>query len=90
MSREVAFRFVVSDHTDLSSLNQLVMDYDKILVMDNGKAAEFGSPSQLIEADGIFKDLINATGEGASALIQIASDADREREKLASDSSFFD
>ena len=37
-----------------------------------------------------FKDLINATGEGASALIQMASDADREREKLASDSSFFD
>ena len=62
------------------------MDYDKVLVMDNGKAAEFGSPSQLIDADGIFKDLINATGEGASALIQMASNADRERERVADDS----
>lgn len=59
------------------------MDYDKVLVMENGKAAEFGSPSQLIDADGIFKDLINATGEGASALIRMASNADRERKRLA-------
>jgi ATP-binding cassette subfamily C (CFTR/MRP) protein 4 len=54
---------------------ETIMDYDKILVMENGKAAEFGTPCQLIENNGIFKELVNATGEGAAALIAMAKEA---------------
>jgi ABC-type multidrug transport system fused ATPase/permease subunit len=46
-----------------------IMDYDLILVMDAGRAAEFGPPAELLENKGIFSELVDATGsESASAL----------------------
>jgi len=53
-----------------------IMDYDCILVMDAGTAAEFGSPSELLAQNGLFAELVDATGpESSQALRQIASDA---------------
>jgi ABC-type multidrug transport system fused ATPase/permease subunit len=50
-----------------------IMDYDSILVMNRGAAAEFGSPKELLEKNGMFADLVEATGEeSARALRQIA------------------
>lgn len=43
-----------------------------VLVMDNGRAAEIGTPAELIDNNGIFTELVNATGEGAIALIAMA------------------
>jgi len=41
-----------------------VADFDKILVMRNGTAAEFGSPKELLEMqDGIFKGMVAQSGE---------------------------
>jgi ABC-type multidrug transport system fused ATPase/permease subunit len=41
-----------------------VADFDKILVMRDGVAAEFGSPRELLETeDGIFKDMVAHSGE---------------------------
>lgn len=54
---------------------ETIMDYDKVLVMAEGKAAEFGSPHELIEDNGIFTDLVHATGEGAAVLIAMAKEA---------------
>lgn len=51
------------------------MDYDKVLVLSDGKAAEFGTPIELIENNGIFTDLVYATGEGAASLISMAVEA---------------
>jgi ABC-type multidrug transport system fused ATPase/permease subunit len=50
------------------------MDYDVVLVMDEGRAVEFGSPKVLLQDDnGIFTTLVAATGpESASALRNIA------------------
>jgi ABC-type multidrug transport system fused ATPase/permease subunit len=46
-----------------------IMDYDLILVMDSGRAAEVGSPAELLKKNGIFTELVNATGpESAKAL----------------------
>ncbi|RDW61351.1 hypothetical protein BP5796_11243 [Coleophoma crateriformis] len=46
-----------------------VADFDRILVMKDGKAAEFGSPKQLLQAEGegeeggIFKGMVAHSGE---------------------------
>lgn len=41
-----------------------IADFDRILVMDAGHAAEFGSPKDLMELDGgIFKNLVENSGE---------------------------
>jgi len=58
-----------------------IMDYDVILVMDDGKMAEFGSPLMLIERNGLFRELVDATGEGAASLIQMAKIAHEDREE---------
>jgi ABC-type multidrug transport system fused ATPase/permease subunit len=50
-----------------------IMDYDTILVMDGGKAAEYGSPKKLIEEKGLFANLVASTGEeSARALREVA------------------
>lgn len=46
-----------------------VMDSDKILVMNFGRVAEFDSPLNLLNNDGIFKSMILATGSEAKNLI---------------------
>jgi ABC-type multidrug transport system fused ATPase/permease subunit len=49
------------------------MDYDNIIVMDGGRAAEYGSPKELIKKQGVFADLVTSTGEdSARALREIA------------------
>ena len=46
---------------------ETVMDYDKIIVMDKGKAAEQGSPRELLKDEGgIFSAMVNATGPNSS------------------------
>ncbi len=50
-----------------------IMDYDCVLVMDAGRAAEFDAPAKLLEKDGIFSQLVDATGsESSKALRQLA------------------
>lgn len=41
-----------------------VADFDRILVMKDGVAAEFGSPKELLGlSDGIFKSMVGQSGE---------------------------
>jgi ABC-type multidrug transport system fused ATPase/permease subunit len=50
-----------------------IMDYDKILVIDSGRAAEFGSPKELLEKQGMFAALVASTGEeSAKTLREVA------------------
>ncbi len=52
-----------------------IMDYDLVLVMDAGKAVEFGPPAELLEIkNGVFSELVDATGmESSKALRDIAA-----------------
>lgn len=75
IQRMLRIRFHGTTLLTIAHRLETIMDYDKILVMENGKAAEFGTPCQLIENNGIFKELVNATGEGAAALIAMAKEA---------------
>ena len=52
-----------------------IMDYDVVLVMENGRAVEFGPPSSLLKkSSGIFTSLVESTGpESARELRAIAN-----------------
>jgi len=48
-----------------------IMDYDVILVVDQGRAAEFGTPAELLSnEDGIFSQLVDATGKESSVALR--------------------
>ncbi|KAL4947511.1 P-loop containing nucleoside triphosphate hydrolase protein [Aspergillus filifer] len=40
-----------------------IADFDKILVLDEGRVAEWGSPKELLEAKGVFASLVERSGE---------------------------
>lgn len=40
-----------------------VIDYDRVLVLNYGEVAEFGTPAELIEAGGIFQGMCEESGE---------------------------
>ncbi|XP_044266867.1 ATP-binding cassette subfamily C member 4-like isoform X2 [Tribolium madens] len=44
-----------------------IMDSDKVLVMDDGKAAEFDHPHALLQKKGVFFDLVMETGKAMGA-----------------------
>jgi len=58
-----------------------IMDYDLVLVMDAGRAVEFASPKELLEnPDGIFSELVDATGiESSLFLRDMATKAEEQR-----------
>ena len=44
-----------------------IIDYDVVIVMDKGKAAEIGSPKDLLKMNGLFASMVNATGPEVAA-----------------------
>lgn len=66
-----------SDTTLVTVAHRLntIMDYDVILVMDEGRAIEFGAPADLLKRNGVFAELVDATGpESAKALRAMANE----------------
>lgn len=65
------------EHTTLITVAHrlnTIMDYDVILVMDQGHAIEFGPPAELLRKDGPFSQLVDSTGaKGSAALRAIAT-----------------
>ncbi|XP_055640688.1 ATP-binding cassette sub-family C member 4-like [Toxorhynchites rutilus septentrionalis] len=58
-----------ADCTVLTIAHRLntIIDYDRILVMSEGKAVEFGTPHELVQKpEGIFRDMLLATGQAES------------------------
>lgn len=51
-----------------------IMDYDKILLLDDGRVKEFGSPSTLLSQKGAFYSLVNGSG----ALLAVSDKAEAE------------
>ena len=48
-----------------------IIDYDAVIVMESGKVAEVGSPKELLSSDGIFADMVNATGAESAAQLRL-------------------
>ncbi|EFA03945.1 probable multidrug resistance-associated protein lethal(2)03659 [Tribolium castaneum] len=60
-----------------------VMDSDKVLVMDDGKAVEFDHPHALLQKKGVFFDLVMETGKAMGAnLSEIAQENYLKRQNL--------
>ena len=45
-----------------------VADYDKIVVLSNGEIVEMGSPYELLIKEGMFREMVEKTGEQAKAI----------------------
>ena len=52
-----------------------IADYDKIIVMDQGRIAEIGTPFELIESKGLFREMVEHTGRHAEAIRKLARDS---------------
>ncbi len=48
-----------------------IIDYDVVIVMENGRVAEMGSPRDLLSSCGIFTDMVNATGPDSAAQLKL-------------------
>lgn len=51
------------DRTILTIAHRIdtILDYDRILVLDSGKVAEFDSPNELLKRDSIFRGLVRSS-----------------------------
>ena len=61
------------DRTILAIAHRLhtIIDYDKVLVLDRGMVAEFGTPKDLLaSANGIFTSMVDDTGEATSKFLK--------------------
>lgn len=69
-------RTAFADVTVLSIAHRLdtIIDFDRIIVMDKGRVAEFDTPANLLRnKDGMFADLVRKTGEENAARLQKAA-----------------
>ncbi|KAJ3086306.1 hypothetical protein HK100_008751 [Physocladia obscura] len=67
-----ALREDFKETTILTIAHRLVtiMDYDRVLVLDHGKLAEFDTPKALLEREGIFYSLVMQTGESNATVLK--------------------
>ncbi|GMI15445.1 hypothetical protein TrVE_jg3537 [Triparma verrucosa] len=75
---------VFTDSTIVSIAHRLesIIEYDKVLVMGDGKVLEFGAPKDLLDSRGVFLGMVNETGEEtAKELRRRAAEADAARRK---------
>lgn len=52
-----------------------IADFDKILVMDEGKVGEFGTPKDLWKKDGIFASMVRESGEKEKLISMVSGGA---------------
>ncbi|KAJ3272856.1 hypothetical protein HDV01_005179 [Terramyces sp. JEL0728] len=62
------------DATILTVAHRLktIIDYDRVLVMDNGSVAEIGTPYELLQNDGIFYNMCKESGD-YDHLVEVAN-----------------
>jgi ATP-binding cassette, subfamily C (CFTR/MRP), member 1 len=64
---QTVFGTAFADSTCITIAHRIntIMDSDYILVMDDGKAVEFDTPSNLMKKGGLFRDLVKASGSSS-------------------------
>lgn len=52
-----------------------IIQYDRVVLLNNGEIKDQGSPAEMLERDGLFKDLVMELGEdGFNKMRQFATD----------------
>ncbi|KAJ3132216.1 hypothetical protein HK100_005540 [Physocladia obscura] len=79
----IATQFVNATVLSVAHRLNTIAAFDKVLVLDNGKVAEFDSPYVLLgKENSIFKEMVNATGVANAAVItEIATKHRAEKRK---------
>ena len=56
------------DSTVLTIAHRLdtIMDYDKVLVLDDGRVAEFDKPEVLLTKDGLFAEMVRSQNQSSA------------------------
>ena len=54
-----------------------IADYDKILVVSEGRIVESGTPHELIQKKGMFTEMVESTGTNAEVVRRVAEDSAR-------------
>lgn len=71
IQRMLRSRFVDTTLLTIAHRLNTIMDYDVILVVDKGKAAEFGTPAELLAIENsIFSQLVESTGKESSVALR--------------------
>ncbi|XP_049529374.1 ATP-binding cassette sub-family C member 4-like [Anopheles darlingi] len=77
IQRTIREQFV--DCTVLTIAHRLntIIDYDRVVVMEGGRAVEFGQPAELLKRPGgVFREIVHATGSNeAENLLKMAQSA---------------
>lgn len=63
IQRSIREEFVGSTLLVIAHRLSTVADFDRILVMSDGKAVEFGSPKELLGRKGAFSEMVKESGD---------------------------
>ncbi|MGN1110292.1 MAG: ABC transporter ATP-binding protein [Oscillospiraceae bacterium] len=82
-----AFREEIPDTTKLIIAQRVssVCDADKIIVMDNGKIVEFGTPDELYNNGGIYREIYDSQNKGSDNDSEEKSQINLEKSEEVSD-----
>ena len=56
-----------------------IADYDKVVVMSEGRVVEEGAPWELIEKKGLFNEMVRNTGKNAERIRLKAKESDKKK-----------
>lgn len=71
---QAAIRELESTTITIAHRLNTIIYYDKVLVLDHGELKQFGHPHELIQQEGMFRDMCESSGE-LEALEKAAKDA---------------
>lgn len=84
IQRSIREEFTSSTLLVIAHRLSTIVDFDRILVLDEGKVAEYGTPRELWEKDdGIFRGMCESSGERDQLELAIFGESDRESDSCS-------
>jgi ABC-type multidrug transport system fused ATPase/permease subunit len=56
-----------------------IVDSDRVLVLERGEISEFGPPRELLASGGLFKQMVDSSGQQAARLVRLIEEAHERR-----------
>jgi ABC-type transport system involved in Fe-S cluster assembly fused permease/ATPase subunit len=71
-------KFVGTTILTIAHRLETIIDFDQIVVLDAGMVVESGAPAELLQNDGVFSNLVDATGPETSAALRLMAASNAE------------